>query len=71
MSNDEEQMKIQRDKALWFTADIDEARAAIIALASFGHKSLPYLSEIVSKSPNSDIVRVANYYVSQVNKGVK
>ncbi|MGH9987580.1 MAG: hypothetical protein ACRD8W_26860 [Nitrososphaeraceae archaeon] len=32
VQNDEEQMKIQCDKALWFTANIDEARSAETSL---------------------------------------
>jgi hypothetical protein len=71
MSNDADQMKILRDKAISVISDIDEIRSAIRALASYGREALPYLAEIVQRPTDGNVVNIAEFYTSRINNGFR
>lgn len=46
----------------------DEVSLLLDQLEMFGHKSLPYMSEILSLSRNSDTVRNTNFCISRIKQ---
>ena len=67
MSNEQKQMKILQHKILT-SLNLDEIRLLLDQLEMFGHKSLPYMSEILSISRNSDTVRTTNFCISRIKQ---
>jgi hypothetical protein len=67
MLNEQEQMKVLQDKILT-SLNPDETSSLLNQLEAFGHKSLPYMSEILRLSRNSDIVRSTNFCISQIKQ---
>jgi hypothetical protein len=64
MVSEQEQMKTLQDKIL----DSTEVTALLGELEAFGRKSLPYMSEILTMSHNSDVIRSTNFCISRVKQ---
>jgi hypothetical protein len=67
MSNEQEQMRILKLRILT-SLNLDGISSLLDQLEMFGHKSLPYMSEILSLSRNSDTVRTTNFCISRIKQ---
>jgi hypothetical protein len=67
MVNEQEQMKTLQDKILK-SFNHDEISSLLDQLEAFGHRSLPYLSEILKMSYNRDVIQSTNFCISRVKQ---
>jgi hypothetical protein len=67
MVSEQERLKTLQDRIL-NSFNLDEVSALLDQLEAFGHRSLPYMSEILTMSHNSDVIRSTNFCISRVKQ---
>jgi hypothetical protein len=67
MVSEQEQMKILQDRIL-NSFNPDEVSALLDQLEAFSHRSLPFMSEILMMSHNSDVIRSTNFCISRIKQ---